>query len=155
MRKLALLTVGIAGLALSGCAQQLAEAAAPQSGSSTGVADSRVWTYMPGSGQLTGKALDKALAEAEKHPLGSTNNPVRVFEPNGQRAYLSRLRCSDGRRPDYQRSGNVGVGVFGNIVDLYDVNCHSAKPGRVEVYMDMYFTGAGEQRPVPGFTITQ
>ena len=53
------------------------------------------------------------------------------------------------------RRGNVGIGVFGNIIDLYDVNCHSAKPGKVEIYMDMYFTGKGEQRPVPGFTIVK
>ena len=157
MAKRVILAVAIAGLALSGCAQQLVQATGPltgpTTGASSGASDARVWSNFPGPPQLTGKALDKALAEAEKHPLGSAKNPVRVNRPTGERDYLARLRCSDGRRPDFVRRGNVGIGVFGNIIDLYDVNCHSAAPGQVEIYMDMYFNGAGEQRAVPGFTI--
>ena len=142
--KLALLAMG---LSLSACATMVEPTG--QSGGS----DNRVWGYGLGEPQLKGKALDAALAEAEKHPLGSAKNPVRVNRPEGERAYLARLRCADGRRPDFVRRGNVGVGVFGNIIDVYDVNCYSAAPGKVEIYMDMYFNGAGEQRPVPGFTI--
>ncbi len=149
MRAVSTLAVMTMGFALTACVT----ASAPTTTASASGQDSRVWSYMPGPPQLTGKALDKALAEAEVHPLGSAKNPVRVFEPTGQRDYLARLRCADGRRPDFVRKGNVGIGVFGNIIDLYDVNCHSAAPGRVDVYMDMYFTGAGEQRPIPGFTI--
>ena len=109
-------------------------------------------------GQLKGKAFGQAAlkASADEAPAwAARKNPVRVEKPEGQRAYLSRLRCADGRRPDYMRRGNVGQGVFGNVIDLYEVNCHSSAPGAVEVYMDMYFTGAGEQRAVPGFSITQ
>jgi hypothetical protein len=142
--KLALFTVGFT---LSACVTTN-PATAP-----SGEEDKRVWSYGLGGPQLAGKKLDDALTKAEKSPLGSTDNPVRVFEPNGQRGYLGRLRCADGRRPDFNRTGNVGVGVFGNIIDLYEVNCHSAAPGKVGIYMDMYFTGAGEQRAVPGFTI--
>ncbi|HEX8580146.1 MAG TPA: hypothetical protein VF655_11210, partial [Allosphingosinicella sp.] len=39
----------------------------------------------------------KAIAVAEKHPLGSLKNPVRENMPEGQRAYLSRLRCPEGQ----------------------------------------------------------
>jgi hypothetical protein len=98
----------------------------------------------------TAAELAKAVAEAEKHPLGSLKNPVRENMPKGQRAYLARLRCADGQAPAAQRRGNVGVGVFGFTVDLYDVTCPGKPP--VEVHMDMYHDGP-ENRPVPGFTI--
>ena len=139
--KLALLGIG---LALSGCATTNAN--------SDDVALERM---LSGEPVLQGGELKAALKEADKHPLGSAQNPVRVNMPAGERAYLARLRCSDGRRPDFVRVGNVGIGAFGNIVDLYDVNCYSAKPGRVEIYMDMYFSDHVENRPVPGFTIAK
>ena len=139
--KLALLGIG---LALSGCATTNAN--------SDDVALERM---LSGEPVLQGGDLKAALKEADKHPLGSAQNPVRVNMPAGERAYLARLRCSDGRRPDFVRVGNVGIGAFGNIVDLYDVNCYSAKPGRVEIYMDMYFSDHVENRPVPGFTIAK
>jgi hypothetical protein len=95
-------------------------------------------------------ALKKSIAKAEKHPLGSRNNPVRENMPQGQRAYLARLRCADGQAPAATRSGNVGLGVFGFTVDRYEVTC-PGKPA-VEVFMDMYHDGP-ESRPVPGFTM--
>lgn len=103
-----------------------------------------------GGGGLEGEALATAIAEAEKHPLGSKDNPVRVNMPAGQRAYLDQLRCSAGETPSYFREGNVGVGPFGYIVDLYQVTCPGADA--VQIYMDMYHD-TGEPRPVPGFSI--
>ena len=99
---------------------------------------------------LDGKALEAAIAEAERFPLGSKENPVRENGPAGQRAYLARLRCADGTAPKFARAGNVGDGPFGYIVDLYRVTCAGAPP--VDVHMDMYHDGP-ETRPVPGFTI--
>jgi hypothetical protein len=99
---------------------------------------------------MSAKKLAKAIAEAERHPLGSKANPVRENMPEGQRAYLSRLRCADGAKPAVTRQGNVGPGVYGSIVDLYDVTCPGAAP--VKVHMDMYHDGP-ETRPVPGFTM--
>ena len=103
-----------------------------------------------GGGGLSGKKLAKAIAKAERSPLGSKANPVRENMPQGQLAYLRRLRCPDGTAPAAARRGNVGPGVYRNIVDLYDVTCPGAPP--VEVYMDMYHDGP-ELRPVPGFTM--
>lgn len=103
-----------------------------------------------GMGGLSGKALEKAIAKAEKSPLGSIANPVRENMPEGQRAYLGRLRCADGTKPGSARKGNVGDGVYGNHVDLYTVTCPGAEP--LEVYMDMYHDGP-ELRPIAGFTI--
>jgi hypothetical protein len=99
---------------------------------------------------LEGKKLEKAIAKAEANPLGSKANPVRENMPQGEYAYLHRLRCADGQAPAVARSGNVGTGIYGNIVDLFQVTCAGAKP--VEVYMDMYHDGP-ELRPIPGFTI--
>lgn len=103
-----------------------------------------------GFGGLEGKKLKKAIEKAEAEPLGSKGNPIRVNMPSGEHAYLGRLRCADGTAPATERAGSVGVGVYGNILDLYNVTC----PGQaaVDVYMDMYHDGP-ENRPVPGFTV--
>ena len=103
-----------------------------------------------GGGGLSGKKLRKAIEKAEQSPLGSRANPIRENMPAGELAYLARLRCADGSKPKAARQGNVGTGVYGNIVDLYSVTCEGEAP--VEVYMDMYHDGP-ELRPVPGFTI--
>lgn len=108
---------------------------------------------MFGGGRYKGKKLEKAIEKASEHPLGSEKNPVRVNMPSGQRAYLARLRCSDGKAPQFQRGGSVGPGPFGSIVDVYDVNCGDAAPGNVPVYLDMYHSEHDEKNAVPGFTI--
>jgi hypothetical protein len=105
-----------------------------------------------GIGGLEGKKLKKAIEKAEAKPLGSKDNPIRVNMPVGEHSYLGRLRCTDGTAPAAERAGSVGVGVYGNILDLYKVTC-PAQPA-VEVYMDMYHDGP-ENRPVPGFTIVE
>lgn len=118
---------------------------------SPAAADKALDRMMAGESYLQGKDLEKALKQAEEHPLGSAQNPVRTTMPQGQRLYLSRLRCSDGKAPAYYRKGNVGAGPFGNIVDLYKVSCPGAEPLESDIYMDMYHGGFIESRIVPGF----
>lgn len=101
-------------------------------------------------GGLEGKKLAAAIKKAEAHPLGSEKNPVRVSMPEGERAYLARLRCADGSRPTLMSRSSTGAGPYGNILDLYPVVCSGKEA--VEVYMDMYH-GEAETRPVPGFSI--
>lgn len=108
---------------------------------------------LAGESQVDGAELERRIAAAAAHPLGSQHNPVRAAMPPGQRAYLRRLRCSDGTAPDFDRVGNFGIGVYGNIVDGYRLRCAGAEPAEVTVYMDMYHRGHVEERPVPGFTI--
>jgi hypothetical protein len=91
------------------------------------------------------------LARLDKHPLGSKENPVRVGGPGGQRAYLSRLRCEDGRFPEFERAGSVGIGPWGYIMDAYSLDCASGQ--KATVFMDMYHSQHQEDRTVPGFTI--
>ena len=133
---------------LTGTLALLAACAAPKA--ETGVDLERALAGRP---QVSGSALNRRIAAAAAHPLGSRHNPVRVEMPAGQHAYLRRLRCSDGRAPAFERLGNLGIGVYGNIIDGYRVSCGDAPPGRVEVHMDMYHRGHVEHRPVPGFTI--
>ena len=103
-----------------------------------------------GMKMMSPKKLAKAIARAERSPLGSKANPVRENMPQGQVAYLRRLRCADGQPPAFVRKGNVGRGVYGTIVDHYVLTCSGAAP--VDAYMDMYHDGP-EHRPLPGFTI--
>lgn len=104
-------------------------------------------------GGFRGAKLTKAIKKADEHPLGSDRNPVRVNMPVGQQAYLSRLRCSDGKAPMFERGGSTGPGPFGSIVDVYSLDCGGSTPGKVSVFLDMYHPKHLENRPIPGFTI--
>lgn len=107
-----------------------------------------------GQSALKGKKLKKAIKKASTFPLGSNENPVRAEMPQGQQAYLARLRCADGRAPQFRRVGNFGVGVYGNIIDGYDVTCADSEPAKTRVIIDMYHAGHIENMAVPGFTIS-
>ena len=100
-----------------------------------------------------GKELAKLIEAAQAHPFGSELNPVRADMPGGQRAYLNRLRCADGKRPAYFRVGSFGVGVYDRIIDGYEVTCKDSTPEKSMIYMDMYHPGHKEPAAVPGFTI--
>ena len=82
--------------------------------------------------------------------FGSKTNPVRCNGPRGERAYLSRLRCADGKAPAFDRIGSYGKGPYGHILDGYNVKCEDKDA--VTVFMDMYHEHV-EKEPVPGFTI--
>lgn len=120
----------------------------------TAIAEDPFADMLAGKSAMKGKKLDKAIAQAEAHPLGSKENPVRVDMPRGQFVYLSTLRCADGQPPKFNRAGNYGIGVFGNIIDGYDLRCEGSEPATTKVFMDMYHAGHVETRPVPGFTIS-
>ena len=116
-------------------------------------ADDALARMLRGESAMQGKQLERAIAKAEAHPLGSLENPVRAAMPQGQRAYLAQLRCSDGAAPAVQRAGNVGLGIYGNIIDHYVLRCATGAPVEASVYMDMYHPGHTEARAVPGFTM--
>ncbi len=82
-------------------------------------------------------------------PLGTPENPVRTPR-GGQPPYLQRLRCPDGEPPTLGGRGSVGMGPYGNIIDVWSITCGEAKHS---VYMDHYHNGYQEDRPVPGFRI--
>lgn len=112
-------------------------------------------SMMAGESAIQGKQLEQALEKAAQYPLGSAENPVRAHFPQGQRAYLNRLRCADGQPPEYSRGGSVGDSPYSNIMDVYDVDCGDSAPGRVSIYMDMYHKGHIEGEAVPDFAITE
>ena len=121
--------------------------------SSAGAAQDVDLSDIFGGGALEGEALAKATVEAAQYPLGSDLNPIRVNMPEGQRNYLSRLRCENGKKPKFSRDGSAGGGPFGSIVDVYTVDCRKSAPGKVAVFMDMYHPDHREANAVPGFTI--
>lgn len=100
-----------------------------------------------------GKELEKLIEAAQAHPLGAKENPVRADMPGGQRAYLNRLRCADGKRPAYFRIGSFGRGVYDRIIDGYEVTCDGSTPEKSMIFMDMYHPGHKEPAAVEGFTI--
>lgn len=89
---------------------------------------------------------------ASVNALGSKKVPVRADNPNGEQAYLKRLRCPDGTTPDFGKQGSMGRGGYGNMVDLYWLRCKGSSKIH-QIYMDMYHKGYVETRAVPGFTL--
>ena len=82
--------------------------------------------------------------------LGSMENPVQTCGPAGQHEYLMRLRCAAGEAPKFSRSGSMGRGPYGGIVDGYRVEC---KDSEALIVMDMYRCKGREMQAVTGFTI--
>jgi hypothetical protein len=94
---------------------------------------------------------DKGKTESKASGvLGSNSNPIRCSGPRGEREYLNRLRCSDGKAPKFYRIGSFGKGPYGHILDGYSVKCADAD--EVTIFMDMYHDHV-ETEAVPGFRI--
>ena len=102
---------------------------------------------------VSDEELARSVAEASRHPLGTTANPVRVGGPVGQRAYIARLRCSDGTSPKVGTRSSAGIGAFGTIVDVFPLDCGASRPGRFDLVMDMYHDEHAEDRAPAGFVI--
>jgi hypothetical protein len=89
---------------------------------------------------------------AEQHPLGTVENPIRVGGPEGEHAYLGRLRCADGSTPAVGTRAEAGVGGYGSVVAAYPVTCGAAQSRLV---FDMYHEEHVETRAPAGFTLAR
>ena len=92
-------------------------------------------------------ALDASCVSG---PLGSETNPVRCAHVAGEIHYLNRLRNLDGSKPAFHRVGSFGRGVYGSVIDGYEV---TSGDQTVMIYMDMYHFFDFEREAVPGFTL--
>jgi hypothetical protein len=96
---------------------------------------------------------EQIAAAAAAHPLGSVENPVRVGGPQGARAYIARLRCADGSRPQVGARSPGGIGAYGTLTERYPLDCGAAAPGRVALAFDFYHEEHVETQPAPGFAL--
>ena len=87
---------------------------------------------------------------AAAHPLGSLENPVRVGGPDGERAYLARLRCTNGAQPQIGARRSGGIGAFGSVVGAYELSCGAAA---ARINFDIYHEEHVESRAPAGFTL--
>jgi hypothetical protein len=94
--------------------------------------------------------MRQLAAAADAHPLGTVENPVRVGGPEGEHAYLGRLRCADGAAPRIGARREGGVGAFGSVVGVYEVACGSQTG---QIAFDMYHEEHVETRAPAGFTL--
>ena len=94
--------------------------------------------------------LRAIAAAADAHPLGTVQNPIRVGGPDGERAYIARLRCTDGSAPRVGARSEAGVGAFGSIVGAVAIACGSSS-GRL--VFDQYHEEHVENRAPTGFTL--
>jgi hypothetical protein len=100
--------------------------------------------------QIEQDDLAEALAAAAAHPLGTRDNPVRVGGPEGERAYIARLRCPGGGAPQVGPRREAGVGALGTVVAAYALDCGAT---RFELVMDMYHEEHRESRAPAGLGI--
>lgn len=105
-----------------------------------------------GRGDVEAEIASQAAAAAA-HPFGTAQNPVRVGGPEGERAYLSRLRCANGAPPEIGERREAGVGAYGSIVAGFAVDCRAAAPGRATIVLDMYHEEHRETAAPAGFTL--
>jgi hypothetical protein len=105
-----------------------------------------------GSGN-SDEEIERAIAAANAHPLGTAANPIRVGGPEGARAYLATLRCADGKSPRIGAAREGGVGAFGSVLQLYPIDCGGAAPGRLELNVDHYQEEHSESRAPAGFSV--
>ena len=131
-----------------------AASSAPVSAQKLGARTAAPEQSMAGIGEGSSDAeYERELAAAAAFPLGSLQNPVRVSGPDGERAYLARLRCGNGAQPHIGLPRPGGSGGFGNLVDLVAADCGAAAPGRVDIRLDIYHEEHQEQAPPPGFAV--
>lgn len=100
--------------------------------------------------QSPDEEMRQQIAAAEAHPLGTRENPVRVGGPDGERAYLGRLRCPDGAAPRIGARRDGGIGAFGSVTGAYELTCGA---GTVQILFDMYHEENVETRAPAGFTL--
>ena len=101
------------------------------------------------TGALTARQVGEIANRIKSSPLGSAANPVRASQPEGQRAYIARLRCGDGQAPAILGRYNIGQGPYGSIVDVYGLDCRA--DGRRDLALGMYHDWI-EDAPAAGFT---
>lgn len=101
----------------------------------------------------TDAELQRTIATASAHPLGSVENPVRVAGPEGTKAYLASLECADGSAPAVGARQPGGVGAYGSITDRYTLDCGAAAPGKRDLLIDIYHEENVESRAPAGFQI--
>jgi hypothetical protein len=126
---------------------QPAQTARPQLGARTRSPEQMIGAMNQVSPEEEMRAL---VAAADAHPLGTAENPVRVGGPEGEHAYLGRLRCPDGAQPRIGARREAGVGAFGSVVAAYELTC-GAETARI--VFDMYHQEHVETRAPAGFTL--
>ena len=94
--------------------------------------------------------MARLIAAAAAFPLGSIDNPVRVGGPQGERAYLARLRCEGGAPIRVGARVDSGIGAFGTVTAAYPVACGGTTR---RIVFDMYHAEHVEERAPPGFAI--
>ena len=97
--------------------------------------------------------LERLVAAASAHPLGTLLNPVRVGGPEGARGYLARLRCGDGSAVKVGARADGGVGAYGTVTERYSLDCGAAAPGRVDLVLDVYHEEHKEDRAPAGLRL--
>jgi len=132
----------------------IAAAAAPVTAQKLGQRTAAPEQSMAGIGQGSSDAeIAQELEAAAAFPVGTLQNPIRVAGPEGERAYLARLRCADNSLPRIGAQKPGGTGAFGNVVDLVSADCGAAAPAHADILIDVYQEEHVLEAAPPGFRL--
>ncbi len=100
--------------------------------------------------QLMGKKSDSrdTIDDATGNFGYEWSNPIPVNDAVGERNYIESLQCQCGAPFLYKRSGSVGKGPDGHMLDLYRLVCFKSKC-KIDLYFDMYHGSESKLLP-PG-----
>jgi CHAT domain-containing protein len=95
---------------------------------------------------------------ADSAVLGTRAAPVQCDGPSGERRYLDRLRCPDGKKLIYDRRGTESGRALeahrGHLLDVYQARCEDGRHA-LDVYTCMYHYRSNERRPIPRYSLAE
>jgi hypothetical protein len=139
--------IPLVAFALFAAAPAFAQPAQPRLGARTQSPDQMVGAMSRVSPE---EEMRQLAAAADAHPLGTAENPIRVGGPEGEHAYLGRLRCADGAQPRIGPRREAGAGAFGSVVGAYALTCGAETS---QILFDIYHEEHVETRAPAGFTL--
>jgi len=87
-------------------------------------------------------------------PLGSSTNPIKCGGAEGASQYFERLRGPQGQKLTFVEQGDQGIGPFGSLIYLYNVQYNTPQgPVDLQLFFDYDFAGFAEPKAPQGFRL--
>lgn len=111
-----------------------------------------------GLDQATTHQVDDSHRKANDNqgtgPLGSPTNPIKCGGAEGAAQYFERLRGPQGQKLTFVEQGDQGIGPFGSLIYLYNVQYNTPQgPVDLQLFFDYDFEGFAEPKAPNGFRL--
>lgn len=87
-------------------------------------------------------------------PLGTSTNPIKCGGVEGAKKYLEKIRGPKGQKITFVEAGDQGMGPFGSLVYLYNIEYPTPQgPVQEQLFFDYDFDGFDEPKAPKGFRL--